>query len=276
MSQTETQTNPPAPSDGDEERIRKVYAKDLKNGEALLTVFRATHKERHTSRAGKTYLALTLVDRTGEVDARIFENVDAADTAVVDGDYLLVQGKVGTFHGKSQIVIDRIERLDPEPIDAQEFTFVKPPEPAPEEKERPKKLDDAPGREAKGELKLPRRLQRLLSEPQLAQAMDALVGYVERLVEEKVAARLGGVEKAERTDRHERPDRPERGEKRPRGPRVEHRAPRPETEKPETRAEAKPEPKRDPSLPEGLAFKPFSQLVGEPAPSSTPTETTEG
>lgn len=283
MSQTENEAEAPPPqpqpepSDSGEERIRKVYAKDLKNGEPIVTVFRAFGKERHTSRAGKTYLSLTLVDRTGEVDARIFENVDVADTAVADGDYLLVEGKVGSFHGKSQIVIDRLERLDPEPIDEKEFTFTKPPEPPQEEKEkekekeRPRKSEESPKeiRELKEikELKLPRRLQRLLSEPQLAQALDALLGFVERLVEEKVAARLSGEKPTERT---------ERTEKRSRGPKVEHRPARQETrqetEKPETKHEAK----RDPSLPEGLAFKPFSQLVGDPGAAVGSTERTEG
>lgn len=294
MSQTENEADAPPlqpqpePSDSGDERIRKVYAKDLKNGEPIVTVFRAFGKERHTSRAGKTYLSLTLVDRTGEVDARIFENVDVADTAVADGDYLLVEGKVGSFHGKSQIVIDRLERLDPEPIDEKEFTFTKPPEPPQEEKEkekeRPRKSDESPKeikepketREPKElkelkELKLPRRLQRLLSEPQLAQALDALLGFVDRLVEEKVAARLSGEKPTER---------PERNEKRPRGPKVEHRSARhetrQETEKPEAKHEAKPEPKRDPSLPEGLAFKPFSQLVGDPGAATGSTERTEG
>lgn len=267
MNQTEHEAQGAAASDGGEERIRKVYAKDLKNGESIFTVFRATAKERHTSRAGKTYLSMRLSDRTGEVDARIFENVDVADTAVADGDYLLVQGKVGSFHGKSQVVIDRLERLDPEPIDPKEFEYVRPPEPPPappaaEERERPaKKLDER-------EVKLPKRLQRLLAEPQVAQALDALMGYLDRLVEEKVAARLGG----ERQERPERQERAERHEKRPRPPKAARvEAERPEKEKPE----AKEERRRDASLPEGLAFKPFTELVGDGStaePAQQPTE----
>lgn len=77
VSQTETETaNSPA-----DEQIRKIYAKDLKNGETVHTVFRATKKEKAASRAGKPYLALTLTDRTGEVDGHVFENADAADGA---------------------------------------------------------------------------------------------------------------------------------------------------------------------------------------------------
>ena len=61
---------------------------------------------------------------------------------------------------------------------------------------------------------------------------------------------------------HERPER------KPRGPRVEHKP------KAEAEAGAKHEPKRDPTLPEGLAFKPFNALVGEPPkpPESIPQD----
>lgn len=255
MSQTEN-TNVDSSGGGaagGEEQIRKVYAKDLKAGETVHTVFRATKKERHTSRVGKPYMTMTLTDRTGEVDARIFDNVEAADTAFADGDYLLVAGKIGSFHGKSQIVIDRLERLDAGPIDPKEFAYTAPVAPtpsAPDEKPAKKSAahEDGPARE----LKLPRRVQKLLENPQMAQAFDALLGYVERLVDEKVSARLAGgavpVEKPESTPRAERKHR----DRDSRPPRVEHRS------KPD-------EVKRDPSLPEGLAFKPFTQLVGEPA-----------
>ncbi len=259
MSQTENTTA--ESSGGGEERIRKIYAKDLKAGETVHTVFRATKKERHTSRVGKPYMTMTLTDRTGEVDARIFDNVDGAEAAFTDGDYLLVAGKIGSFHGRAQIVIDRLERLDPEPIDPAEFAFTPPPAPAAEERPTPKKAerDEGPARE----LKLPRRVQKLLEQPQVAQAFDALLGYIDRLVEEKVAARLGGGAPAEKTEAPTRAERKHR-EREARPPKVEHK---PRTD----------EPRRDPSLPEGLAFKPFTQLVGgenkEPAAPSTPPST---
>ena len=246
LSQTE---NPETNSD---ERIRKIYVKDLKLGEPVHTVFRAARKEKHTSRGGKSFLALTLVDRTGEVDGRVFDNVDAADQAFSADDYLLVKGKIGQFHGKSQVVIDRLERLDGGPIDAAEFAFT--PAPVVEKTEKP-----APAaREVTHEgvpapkMHLSRRLARLLENPQVAQALDALAAQLEKAIEKDLHAKAGLPPPPPR----ERADRPER---KPRGPRVEH--------KPRSEAEAahhKPaEPKRDPSLPEGLAFKPFNALVPE-------------
>ena len=246
MSQTE---NPETNSD---ERIRKIYVKDLKLGEGIHTVFRAARKEKHTSRGGKSFLALTLVDRTGEIDGRVFDNVDAADGAFSADDYLLVKGKIGQFHGKSQVVIDRLERLDAGPIDAAEFAFTPAPVPAPVEKTTAPAAPHARETAAEGAPKvhLSRRLAKLLENPQVAQALDVLVAQLEKTIEERIHAKAG----LPAPVRTERPPR----ERKPRGPRVEHK-PRAEGET----SAAKPEPRRDPSLPEGLAFKPFNALVGD-------------
>ncbi|MCU0696794.1 MAG: OB-fold nucleic acid binding domain-containing protein [Myxococcaceae bacterium] len=253
MSETETET----PNSSADEQIRKIYAKDLKSGEVVHTVFKATRKEKAASRAGKPYLSLTLTDRTGEVDGRVFENVEAADGAFTAGDYLLLKGRIGTFHGKSQIVIDRLERLDPEPIDPKEFEFTAPPAPAagePKEKEkerRPEKPerheDDAPASHKAAR----QRLLKLLDNPTIALGLDALLTQLEKQIEERVVARLSGQPlpthgPGPRVEKKPRPPRPERGD----GPRAS------EPPKPEA-------PRRDASLPEGLAFKPFKALVGD-------------
>lgn len=256
VSQTENEAaNSTQPSS--EEQIRKIYAKNLKVGESIHTVFKATRKERHASRAGKPYLVIGLVDRTGEVDARVFDNVDAAESAFAPGDYLLLQGKVGHFHGHPQIIIERLERLDPEPIDAAEFAYTAPPASEKAEKPgKPEKAERAKGDEAGGGHKAARqRLLKLLDNPQVAQALDVLVTHLERYIDDRIAQKLGGA-----PARPERPDRPER---KPKGPKVEHRAPA---------GEAKPEaPKRE-ALPEGLAFKPFNQLVGDGNSTEGPSE----
>lgn len=259
VSQTENEAaNSTPPST--EEQIRKIYAKNLKVGESIHTVFKATRKERLASRAGKPYLVIGLVDRTGEVDARVFDNVEAADAAFAPGDYLLLQGKVGHFHGNPQIIIERLERLDPEPIDAAEFAYTAPPpSERPEKPAKGEKPEKAKAEDAGGSHKAARqRLLKLLDNPQVAQAMDVLVAHLERYIDDRIAAKLGGA-----PARPERPERPERRENKSKGPKVEHKSPAAET-----KAEA---PKRD-ALPEGLAFKPFSQLVGSGNSTEGPSE----
>lgn len=251
MSHAVSQTdNDAANSPASDEQVRKIYAKDLKNGEPVHTVFKAARKEKSASRSGKPYLALTLTDRTGEVDGRVFENVEAADGAFAQGDYLLLKGRVGQFHGKTQIVIDRLERLDPEPIDPKEFEFTAPPAPPAEPKEEKKgSRDDADPHSHKAARQ---RLLKLLDNPTIALGLDALLTQLEKQIEERVVARLSGQPLP-----HPTPG--PKVEKKPRPPRAERHEARTEP-----KAETKPEaPKRDGSLPEGLAFKPFKALVGE-------------
>ncbi len=220
-----------------EERIRKIFVKDLKSNEVVHTVFKAHTKTASKARSGKPYLALLLIDKTGQVDGRVFDNVDAASAAFAAGDYLLVKGKVGQFHGKAQLVIERLERLDPEPIDAADFAFV-PVVEAP----RAEVAAAAPARKA-DEKRDPShkatraRLLKLLDVPEVLQAFEVILKHLESTPE----TAAGPSRRAAR------------------GPRVEHK--HQPTEHGRTERHEPAGPKRDASLPEGIAFKPFEALV---------------
>ncbi len=123
-----------------EETVRKVYVRDLREKQPVFTVFRVTRKSRHSARNGKSFLVLGFGDRTGEVDGRVFEGVDALENAFHQDDYVLVKGQVVSFHGKPQVIAESLERLDPEPIDPAEFALP----PAPVEPTTPTPTRPAP------------------------------------------------------------------------------------------------------------------------------------
>ncbi|NOK18263.1 HD domain-containing protein [Corallococcus carmarthensis] len=135
------------------ETVRKVYAADLREKDRVNTVFRVTKKEKVNARSGKVFLSLSLADKSGTVDARVFDKVDALETVFQSGDYVLVQGSVIVFHGRTQVVVEAVERLDPEPLDPKEFE--PPPAPPAEAKAPESKSGEAkPAAEAKsGEAK---------------------------------------------------------------------------------------------------------------------------
>jgi 3'-5' exoribonuclease len=113
-----------APGD---EVVRKVYVRDLRDKQPVHTVFKVTRKARATARSGKVFLVVGLGDRTGEVDARVFDRVDALEPAFEAGDLVLVRGHVTQFQGRPQILLEQVDRLDPEPIDPAEFEIPPPP-----------------------------------------------------------------------------------------------------------------------------------------------------
>jgi 3'-5' exoribonuclease len=133
MDPTDVSPGNPGPAD---EVVRKVYVRELRDKQPVHTVFKVTRKTHATSRSGKAFLVLGLGDRTGEVDARIFERVEELEPTFVPGDLVLVQGHTTQFQGHLQVLLEQVDRLDPEPIDPAEFA-VPPPPPTPTPVERP-------------------------------------------------------------------------------------------------------------------------------------------
>ncbi|RKG49750.1 HD domain-containing protein [Corallococcus sp. AB011P] len=132
------------------ETVRKVYAADLREKDQVNTVFRVTKKEKVNARSGKVFLSLSLADKSGTVDARVFDKVDALEPAFQSGDFVLVQGSVIVFHGRTQVVVEAMERLDPEPLDPKEF---EPPPAPPAEAKAESKAGEAKSGDAKAESK---------------------------------------------------------------------------------------------------------------------------
>jgi 3'-5' exoribonuclease len=125
----------------------KIWVKDVKEGESLKSVFLVARKAVPTAKSGKTYLSLTLHDKTGELEARAFERVDELAQAFEEKDYVQVEGQVGTFQGKPQLRLEQASKADPATLDAVEFVWAPPPEPKKPEKTGFSEQDEATWKE---------------------------------------------------------------------------------------------------------------------------------
>jgi 3'-5' exoribonuclease len=112
----------------------KIWVKDVKEGDRPKSVFLVARKATPTAKSGKTYLAVTFHDRTGELEGRAFDRIEELAAGFAERDYVEVEGIVGTFQGKPQIRIESLTKLDAPPGDAGEFVYVPPPEPKKPEK----------------------------------------------------------------------------------------------------------------------------------------------
>ncbi len=132
--------------------MEKTWIKDLKEGERAKSTFAVTRKAVPTAKSGKSYLAATLVDRTGEIEARSFDRVEELAALFDEKDYVEVEGTIGTFQGKLQIRIESVAKVDPAAagIDAADFAWVPPPEPRKPEKAPADDASDATWKELEG------------------------------------------------------------------------------------------------------------------------------
>ena len=111
--------------------MEKTWVKDIKEGERVKALFAVSRKAVPTAKSGKSYLSVTLVDRTGELEARAFDRVEEIAALFEEKDLVEAEGLVGTFQGKPQLRIEGIAKADAAAAgaDAADFVWIPPPEP---------------------------------------------------------------------------------------------------------------------------------------------------
>jgi 3'-5' exoribonuclease len=72
-------------------------------------VYAVGRKERRRTRNGAAYLALELVDPTGRVEARVWDDVELLDGRFTEGDAVRVLGRVERFGGRLQVQVRSVE-----------------------------------------------------------------------------------------------------------------------------------------------------------------------
>src|SRR5438093_7742825 len=78
-------------------------------------VYAVARKQRLRTRAGASYLALELVDPSGRIDARVWNDVELLDGRFTEGDAIRVLGRVERFRDKLQL---EVRALEPTDVDA--------------------------------------------------------------------------------------------------------------------------------------------------------------
>jgi len=94
---------------------------DLTDGENLDEVYLVGEKQLRANRQGNLYIQLQLRDRTGSIDARLWNAGEALFRSLHEGDFVQVRGKVQLFQGSLQIVLNNLECIGPERIDLADF-----------------------------------------------------------------------------------------------------------------------------------------------------------
>lgn len=110
--------------------MKDQFVQDLKESTTVASDFVVCRKEVRVARSGCRYLALELGDRTGFVDARLFDRALEVAEMFSEGDFVSVRGKIEQYRGRREVVIKELIVLDPAAIDPTDFvrSGLKPPD----------------------------------------------------------------------------------------------------------------------------------------------------
>lgn len=84
------------------------YIKDYKEGDRISDIYLCKHKHSAVTKNGKPYYNVLLQDKTGTIDAKVWEPNNAGIEEFASLDYIEVYGDVNNFQGALQVSVKRI------------------------------------------------------------------------------------------------------------------------------------------------------------------------
>jgi 3'-5' exoribonuclease len=87
----------------------------------VTTYFVLTSLQVRDKKQGGQYLALTVSDKTGSLEARMWDDVDEAMVSCSEGCYVKAQGDISKYQGKFQITLKKLRLAADSEIDPKDF-----------------------------------------------------------------------------------------------------------------------------------------------------------
>lgn len=85
------------------------YIEDFKEGDNITGHYLCKRKQTLKSKSGKSYMSLILYDKTGSVDAKVWE-LNNAIQSFEENDFIKIEGQVTLFNGEIQLKIVKIRK----------------------------------------------------------------------------------------------------------------------------------------------------------------------
>jgi 3'-5' exoribonuclease len=96
--------------------LRKIFVNEIKDRAQVDSIFLVKEKITAMAKNGKPYLTLRLMDKSGDVDAKVWDNVDAMAALFDKDDFIAVRSKASVYLGKMQLVIAELRKVPEEEV----------------------------------------------------------------------------------------------------------------------------------------------------------------
>ncbi|MEN6606701.1 MAG: HD domain-containing protein [Bryobacteraceae bacterium] len=101
--------------------MKSPYVRDLRPNQVETAIFLVHSKEIRQKKTGEPYLSLLLGDRSGDIDAKMWDNVaEVIDTFDRD-DFVRAKGLLNVYQNRPQFTIHKLVRVDEAEVDPADF-----------------------------------------------------------------------------------------------------------------------------------------------------------
>ena len=103
--------------------MKEFYISDASRFEnqVITTSFVVVAKQAKPKKSGELYLALTLADRTGHLDAKMWDNVADHINCFEQDDFVKVRGLLNRFNGRFQLTVHKVRSMEESEVDFDDY-----------------------------------------------------------------------------------------------------------------------------------------------------------
>jgi len=101
--------------------MKSLYAADIRDNQLVDTMFLVAAKTQGVTKGGNSYLTLKLLDRSGDIEGRVWERAEDLARGFGKNDFVRVRGQATLFQGKIQIRVQDVIRVEESKVAAEDF-----------------------------------------------------------------------------------------------------------------------------------------------------------
>jgi 3'-5' exoribonuclease len=89
--------------------------------QTITTTFVVASKQIKPKKTGDLYIALTLADRTGQIEAKVWDNVQEALDAFEQDDFIKIKGLLNKYNNRFQLTIHKVRKCEEHEVDYSDY-----------------------------------------------------------------------------------------------------------------------------------------------------------
>jgi 3'-5' exoribonuclease len=101
--------------------LSKIFVSSIRDRDQVDSIFLVKDKIMAMAKNGKPYMTLRLMDKSGEIEGRVWDNVDTLTTQFDKDDFIAIRSKASVYLGKMQLIIAELVKVPDESVVLADF-----------------------------------------------------------------------------------------------------------------------------------------------------------
>ncbi|HEV8344075.1 MAG TPA: HD domain-containing protein [Candidatus Binatia bacterium] len=101
--------------------MKSLFVADIRENQPVDSVFLVTAKKHGVTKGGNGYLTVRLLDRSGEIEGRIWERAEELGRGFDKNDFVRVRGHATLYQGRIQVRVQDVIKMEEKEVASEDF-----------------------------------------------------------------------------------------------------------------------------------------------------------